>query len=173
MMEGGKGGAATGASGKKIFPLWDELPFDSEAKYHAVLHDTKGKHMLSVAGAPEVILANCHTMLQGGEIVPISEKERKELEAHFLNFSQKGLRVVALAEKHIPAKALSKSDIVNLVFVGFLGMKDALRPEVPDAMRRAIAAGMRVVMITGDHRATAQAIATEAGIFSAGSTILT
>ena len=112
-------------------------------------------------------------MLQDGASVPLSEKEREVLEHRFLRFSEKGLRVVALAEKHIPAKTLSKSDIVNLVFVGFLGMKDALRPEVPDAMRRAIAAGMRVVMITGDHRVTAQAIATEAGIFSAGSTILT
>ena len=154
-------------------PLLDELPFDSNAKYHAVLHQGKGKNVISVAGAPEVILKECHTMLQDGAIVPLSEKERKELEAHFLNFSQKGLRVVALAEKHIPAKTLSKNDVANLVFVGFLGMKDALRPEVPDAMRRAIAAGMRVVMITGDHKVTAQAIATEAGIFSAGSTIIT
>ena len=80
---------------------------------------------------------------------------------------------MALAEKHIGAKSLSKNDIGGLTFIGFLGMKDGLRPEVPDAMRRAIAAGMRVVMITGDHKVTAQAIAIDAGIFTPGSTVIT
>jgi len=68
---------------------------------------------------------------------------------------------------------LAPEEIKSLTFVGFFGMKDALRPEVRDAMQKAISAGIRVVMITGDHKVTAQAIAKEAGIYRAGDTILT
>ncbi|RJR12627.1 HAD family hydrolase [Candidatus Parcubacteria bacterium] len=154
-------------------PLLDELPFDSDAKYHAVLHEGKGKHVLSIAGAPEVLLSKCHAIRRSHAATPISEKEKAELEEQFLTMSKQGLRVVALAEKHIPAKTLTKQDVEGLTLVGFLGMKDGIRPEVPEAMRRAIAAGMRVVMITGDHKVTATAIATEAGIYKEGSTVIT
>jgi len=158
---------------EREFALLDELPFDSNAKYHAVLHQGRGRNIVSIAGAPEVILKECHGVFGKDGGVPLLAHEREALERRFLSFSEKGLRVVALAEKHIPAKTLSRTDIGGLTFVGFLAMKDALRPEVPDAMRRAMSAGMRVVMITGDHRVTAQAIATEAGIFTPGSTVMT
>lgn len=158
---------------EQALPLLDELPFDSDEKYHAVLHKGEGKHVLSVAGAPEVLLSKCHAIRHLKTIIPITAKEKKELEEHFLAMSEQGLRVVALAEKHMTAKTLTKQDVNHLTLIGFLGMKDGIRPEVPDAMERAIAAGMRVVMITGDHKVTATAIATEAGIYKEGSTVIT
>ena len=154
-------------------PLVAEFPFDSDLKYHAVLHRPHEGNLLSVVGAPEIVLARCHSMRRDGASVHLMEKDREELESRFLAMSEEGLRVVALAEKHFPTESLLRDDVHSLTFVGFLGMKDGLRPEVPEAMRRAIAAGIRVVMITGDHRVTAQAIAHEAGIYRPGTTVLT
>src|SRR3989344_5184271 len=76
-------------------------------------------------------------------------------------------------EKYHSGDLLSTDDVRGLTFVGFLGMKDGLRPEVPDAMRKALDAGVKVVMITGDHKVTALAIASEAGIFHDGEDVIT
>lgn len=154
-------------------PLVSELPFDSVVKYHAVLHREKRGLYLSVVGAPEVVLAECTHVIENGISKHLTEIERKELEMQFLRMSEDGLRVVALAEKQHIQETLSGDDIKGLTFVSFLGMKDGLRPEVPDAMRRARSAGIRVVMITGDHKVTARAIASEAGIYRAGDRVLT
>ena len=155
------------------FPLLAELPFDSSMKYHAVLHRGKNGRVLSVVGAPEVVLARSLSVRRGDAHSPLSEKERGELERRFLDMSEGGLRVVALAEKREIGEELSHTDVGGLTFVGFLGMKDGLRPEVPEAMQKSIAAGMRVVMITGDHAVTACAIAHEAGIFRPDSGVMT
>jgi P-type E1-E2 ATPase len=88
----------------------------------------------------------------------LSERERKELEATFLALSEEGLRVVAVAEKRTKVDYLRPHEVKDLEFVGFVAMKDALRPEVEAAMRKTAAAGMRVVMITGDHQVTAEAV---------------
>jgi len=150
-------------------PLIAELPFDYRLKYRANLHSLAGKQMLSVVGAPEVILERASKIWHGGEDLPLSHDEKRKLETVFLEMSRKGLRVVALAERAIVKKeGLVTEDVEHLVFVGFLGMKDALRPEVEDAMKRAREAGIKVVMITGDHMVTAEAIAREAGIYRGG-----
>ena len=154
-------------------PLISELPFDSNTKYHAVLSKMHGGNILFVAGAPEVVLTLCNKVRSHDSSLSLSEKERTELETRFLEMSKDGLRIVALAEKHHIGEMLSSEDITHLTFVGFLGMKDGLRSEVPEAMRRAIAAGMRVVMITGDHKVTARAVAREAGIYHDGDVVLT
>ncbi len=144
-------------------PLVSEIPFDYKLKYHATIHKTDGKKLLTVVGAPEVIL----------NLSQISEKERQKLESIFISMSQEGLRVVALAETDNPSETLTPERINSLTFVGFFGMKDALRPEVADAMQKATSAGIQVIMITGDHKITAQAIAKEAGIYHDGDIILT
>ena len=165
-------------------PLVGEIPFDYNLKYHATIRRTAGQKFLTVVGAPEVILNLCQ----------ITKAEKQKLESVFISMSQEGLRVVALAAHQgeprlwraetndaLASLELGRSgpevlapDIINsLTFVGFFGMKDALRPEVADAMRKATSAGIRVVMITGDHSITAQAIAQEAGIYHDGDIILT
>ncbi len=153
-------------------PLVSEISFDYKLKYHATVHNDNGKKLLSVAGAPEVIL----------DLSKISKEKRQELESVFIALSQEGLRVVALAEKNLTlhvlggvgtSETLNPKHISGLTFVGFFGMKDALRLEVADAMQKATSAGIRVVMITGDHKITACAIAKEADIYHDGDIILT
>ncbi len=162
-------------------PLVAEIPFDYKLKYHATIHrtddanlptgqaglptdrQTARQELLTVVGAPEVIL----------NLSKISKEEKQKLESVVVSMSQAGLRVIALAATNNAPETLNPENIHSLTFVGFFGMKDALRSEVADAMQKATAAGIRVVMITGDHKITAQAIAKEAGIYHDGDIILT
>jgi Ca2+-transporting ATPase len=154
-------------------PLVAEIPFDYKLKYHASLHKTGNRKMLAVVGAPEAILGLSQKIRRGGENHPLSDKEKEELEAVFHSMSEEGLRIVALAETAEAPETLTAEAVHSLTFVGFLGMKDALRPEAADAVQKAAAAGIRVVMITGDHKITARAIAKEAGIWREGEAVLT
>ncbi len=154
-------------------PILSEIPFDYKLKYHAVVHGVAGKKILTVVGAPEVILGLSDTLWHDGKNLHLGAKEREDLEAIFVRMSQEGLRVIAFAEtSDVPLELIPKT-IGSLTFVGFYGMKDALRPEVAEALRRATSAGIRVVMITGDHRITAQAIAKEARIYHDGDSVIT
>ncbi len=144
-------------------PLVNEIPFDYKLKYHATVHNDADKRFLTVVGAPEVILG----------LSKISKTEKQKLESVIASMSQEGLRIIALAEHTNAPELLIPDTIHSLTFIGFFGMKDALRPEVANAMQQATSAGIRVVMITGDHTITAQAIAKEAGIYHNGDTVLT
>ena len=154
-------------------PLISEIPFDYKLKYHATVHQTEGNLLLTVAGAPETILALCTEIRRDGKNHPLSKNEKDKLEMTFIRMSEEGLRVIAVAVRHEAPKQLKTEAIHSLSFVGFFGMQDTLRPEVKGAMQRAKDAGIRVVMITGDHKITARAIAKEAGIYQDGDTVLT
>ncbi len=158
---------------EKESPLVADFPFDYKLKYHAAVHLLDGQKFLSVAGAPEVILGLSERILRGGKNHPLLAEERLRLESVIHEMSQKGLRVIAVAELRDAPNIQSSKDVGALSFVGLFGMKDALRMEVTDGVEKAMEAGIRVVMITGDHRVTAQAIATEAGIYRDGDTVLT
>jgi len=154
-------------------PLISEIPFDYRLKYHATVHQVEDKPLLTVAGAPETMLALCTEIRRDGKNHPLSKGEKEELEATFVRMSEEGLRVIAVAVRYDVPKQLKTEFIHTLSFVGFFGMQDTLRPEVKGAMQRAKEAGIRVVMITGDHKITARAIAKEAGIYQEGDTVLT
>ena len=160
----------------KIF----ELPFDYQKKYHATIRAVDGKNFLTIVGAPEEVLELCKNIWHKNGTETLSEEKKKELEAVFHKIAQNGFRVVAYAinpdtgrsvDGNLPAGKAGA--IPSLTFVGFFGMNDALRSEVKEAMQRVRAADMRVVMITGDHRLTAQAIAKEADIWREGDNVLT
>lgn len=153
--------------------LIGELPFDYKLKYHAKAHQCNGKKTLSVVGAPETILKMSQKVWRAGKSHVLKDDEFKRLEEQFIAMSQEGLRVIALAQSHDVPNSLEANKIENLTFVGFLGMKDTLRPEAIEAVQKTASAGIRVVMITGDHKITAQAIAKEAGIYKDGDNILT
>lgn len=153
-------------------PPLSELPFDYRLKYRATVHRVDGQKLLAVIGAPEVILHLSDKVRHGGKSQDFSPEEKKELESTFLSLSHHGLRVIAFAHAHEASDAVVPEEIKGLTFDGFFAMKDALRPEVAEAMRKATEAGIRVVMITGDHKVTAEAIAKEAGIHKAGDTVL-
>jgi len=150
-----------------------EISFDYRLKYHATVYTEEGKNILTVEGAPEAVLALCTQMRRDGQNQPLREKDKEELEAILTEMSNRGLRVVAGAVREHTSSSLSPESVRDLTFVHFFGMQDILRPEVSEAMTRATSAGIKVVMITGDHWLTARAIAKEAGIWREGDEILT
>lgn len=158
---------------EKESPLLAEIPFDYRLRYHAAVHQLEDKKMLSVVGAPESVLEISKKIWRNGKSYIMEAEDKKKLESVFSEMSESGLRVVALAKTIKPPEILKGEKIKDLVFVGFFGMKDALRPEVSEALQKAISAGIKVVMITGDHKITAKAIAREAGIYHEGEEILT
>ena len=154
-------------------PVIGEIPFDYRLKYHAMLHEVGGKNFLTTIGAPEVILELSETIWLDGKRKELASADRKKLESIFYQMSQEGLRVVAFAIDPDAGKTLKPEKIRNLSFVGFYGMRDATRPEAASAIRKAEAAGVKVVMITGDHKITAQTIAKDIGIWHEGDEVLT
>ncbi len=155
------------------YPLIDEMPFDYRLKFHAAVRRVRGRSHLAVVGAPEEILKRSSTVWLSGREKTISADERAELAKVAEGMSRDGLRVIAFAGSRCRLKAIDPSVLPALAFIGFFGMKDGLRPEVKEALIRAQSAGIRVVMITGDHRLTAEAVAREAGIRVDGEDILT
>ena len=158
---------------EKETPKIFELPFDYRRKYHAVIRSVDEKNFLTVVGAPENVLRLCKKSWHKEGTKTLTEENKKELEAVFHRFARSGFRVVAYAVNPDTERVVDKEALPPLAFVGFFGIKDALRGEVKEAVQRVREAGMRVVMITGDHRFTAQAIAKEADIWREGDYILT
>jgi Ca2+-transporting ATPase len=154
-------------------PFLSEIPFSYKTKYRAVLNKMSNGHLLSAIGAPEEILKFSKKIWRDGKEHSLTEKDREELESRLLAMSEEGLRVVAVSERHTSHDVIDSENVHDMVFVGFFGMKDALRPEVASSTKKAVAAGMRVVMITGDYEITARAIAREAGIYRDGDSVLT
>ncbi|MEK7174697.1 MAG: HAD-IC family P-type ATPase [Patescibacteria group bacterium] len=177
--------AAIGVFGQKIgfhrgdlereWPLTVEVPFDYRLKYHAAAHIEDHHEFVTVVGAPEVVIAASTKWLIAGKHEAFTASERKDAEETLARVSLEGFRVVAFAFREVPLRAKGDTplEVRDLVFGGFYAIEDSLRPEVPEAMARAAAAGVRVVMLTGDHRLTAQAIAKEAGIWKEGDEVLT
>lgn len=153
-------------------PLVSEIPFDYRLKYHATAYRAAGGDSLIVSGAPEAVLALSTHMRRDGKSHQLQHADRTHLEQAFMAMSERGLRVVALAVRDTFSDPLEEESVRGLTFVAFLGMQDVLRPEAADALARASAACIRVVMITGDHELTARAIAREAGIWRKGDGLL-
>ncbi len=154
-------------------PLITDMPFDYRLKYHAFVFGTAKKRMLAAVGAPEAILGLCSKVRHGGAVRELSRDERVRIEGEIAVMSAGGLRVIAFAERSDAPRDIEQEKLEGLTFGGFYGMRDTMRPEVAEAMQKARDAGIRVVMITGDHKITAAAIAKEAGIYREGDTVLT
>ncbi len=145
-------------------PVLYEIPFDAERKMMSVVveaHD--GRPAMYVKGAPEVILERCSSEQIDGALRPLERSRRETLLLQSATMAADALRVLTLASKPVvePVAAASETD---LIFLGLQGMKDPPREEAREAVRRCFLAGIRPVMITGDHAATALAIARELGI---------
>lgn len=154
-------------------PLVLDLPFDHLTKYHVTIRQSDQNNFLSLTGAPEIVLEKCDQIYRAGKIEKITEADKKELTKVFLKLSSAGLRIIACAVNQKTTLAISAEKLPSLAFVGFLGLQDALRAGVRDTVSQVSAAGMRVIMITGDHPVTALAIAKEAGIASGIDAVLT
>ncbi len=152
-----------------------EIPFDYTTKYHATAHSKNNMQFITVVGAPEVVMSFSRTIYKNGKAEPLTPKEKSELEKVFFRMLEKGMRVVAFGTAELPkdSKFETHDHIPQLTLGGMYGIQDGLREEVPEAIAQAQAAGIRVVLITGDHKITATALAQEAGIYREGHEVLT
>jgi len=150
-----------------------EIPFNSSLKYHAVVNQVEGKPVISLTGAPEVILEYCKTMWKDGKEISISSAEHAKLHETLKEISQEGLRVLALATCFKSPDVFDPNTLPPLCFVGFVGIVDGIRQEVSQAVKDGMEAGVRFVMITGDHVETARAIAKKIGIYRHGDHVVT
>ena len=148
-------------------PRIGEAPFDSGRKMMSTVHETENGFVQYTKGAPDVILGRCTKALVGGKIVPFTEELKTAALKDNKRMADKALRVLAAAMKIHERKPsdFSPEALENdLVFIGLTGMIDPVRPEVRDAIAQCRKAGITPIMITGDHKDTAVAIATELGI---------
>lgn len=154
-----------------------EIPFTSERKMMSVIcEDPKGKRALYLKGAPDVVLGRCGYILVNGRIEPMTAGYRDKILSVNERYANMALRVLALAFKEVQTVSPKNrpEDLErNLVFAGLAGMIDPPREEAKTAIRLAKTAGIKTVMITGDHRATASAVAKELGLMDQNSKVLT
>ncbi len=148
-----------------------EIPFDSERKRMSMLRETPEGRKLFVKGGVDILLKRSEWALMKGEKIPLSEKLKVEIEAANQNFASQALRVIAVCFRDVSVdEPLEESLEKNLVFAGLLAMMDPPRPEAKKSIAVCREAGIRTVMITGDHKETAMAVARELGLFEAGAT---
>ncbi|MCK8817477.1 cation-translocating P-type ATPase [Natroniella sulfidigena] len=138
----------------------EEIAFDSEAKKMTVIcQDDSNNYSINVKGAPDVILAKCSKIFDGEQVRKLTTKDRKKITEQVQEMGNKALRVMGFAYKKLDYKPTTDHIIEeNLVFVGLTGMIDPPRPKVKDAIKQCHQAGIKVIMITGDHKRTAKAI---------------
>ena len=157
-------GLDTGAI-RQEYERISEVPFDSDRKLMSTEHMLDGQYTMIVKGACDVLLDRITAIKENGTIREITQKDRDNIEEANRSFSQNGLRVLAFAFKTFDERReLSYEDEYELVFTGLTAMMDPPREESADAVSECISAGIRPVMITGDHKVTAAAIARRIGI---------
>ncbi len=157
-------------------PRVDEAPFDSGRKMMSTVHAAQGKFVQYTKGGPDVVLARCTKYLENGVEKPMTEEKRAQIMAQNKAMADKALRVLAAAKRDWAEKPTDNTPEfleTDLCFVGLTGMIDPVRPEVKAAIEECRTAGIRPVMITGDHKDTAVAIAKELGIISDASEAIT
>ena len=163
---------------EREMPRAAELPFDSDRKLMSTVHplpEHPGRYRVMVKGAPDVLLSRCTHMLAGGA-VPLTASLARDAEAANASMAEQALRVLACGYKDVdrlPSSPASQELETGLTFAGLVGMIDPPRMEVKEAVARCYAAGIRPVMITGDHKLTAVAIAKELDIFRSGDLAIT
>ena len=161
---------------KRSFVRCGEAPFDSLRKMMSTVHLTENGCVQYTKGAPDVVLGRCTHLLRDGKMVPMTENDRTELLRANKAMADRALRVLAVAERHWFDRPLSYEPAEleqGLCFTGLCGMIDPVRPEVKDAIVECRKAGIRPIMITGDHVDTAVAIARELGILREGDRAIT
>ena len=161
-------GQVTRADGHPGWRRGAALPFEPSRSYHATLGSSRNGTLLSVKGAPEVILPRCASW-RGRSLHPAA---RKRLSAQLDRLTSEGYRVLAVAENPVTAHLqLADDEVTNLAFAGFVAFGDPVRTTAGASVRELREAGVHVVMITGDHPATAAAIAAELDVLNGGTVV--
>ncbi len=154
---------------EKLTPRVDEAPFDSGRKMMSTIHAVDGGFVQYTKGGPDVVLGRCAYYYEDGKVLPMTEEKRQQIMATNKAMADRALRVLAAAKRDWAARPEQNTPEYleqDLVFLGLTGMIDPVRPEVKAAIEECRSAGIRPVMITGDHKDTAVAIAKELGIIT-------
>ena len=154
---------------EKMQPRVAEAPFDSGRKMMSTIHKCGDAFVQYTKGAPDEVLRRCISYEQDGKILPMTEEKRREILDKNHSMADKALRVLAAAKRNwnaVPEDVTPENLEQDLCFIGLTGMIDPIRPEVKAAIAECRSAGIRPVMITGDHKDTAVAIARDLGIIS-------
>ena len=159
------------------YPRLQEIPFDSERKRMATVNQwTDGKYLVNVKGGTDEILSVTTRIVVHGQVRPITTEDIETIKRENHHMAQSALRVLAIAYKPLdvlPSEPTIEQLESDLIFIGLIGMIDPARPEVVEAVAKCKTAGIRPVMITGDHKVTAVAIADEIDIFNDGDMSIT
>ena len=150
-----------------MFPRVAEIPFDSDRKLMTTVHEENGNYVVYTKGGVDELLANCNSYILEGDIKTDLEEYKEIIRKYNIEMAQNALRVLAMAYKvldHKPTAEEIKELESNLTYIGMVGMIDPPRLEVKDAVQECKEAGIKTVMITGDHKITAIAIAKSLGI---------
>jgi calcium-translocating P-type ATPase len=167
------------------YPRVDEVPFDADRKRQVTIHDTPRGLVLYAKGAVETLLPLCRHVQLGERLQPLSAEWKKNILAAQDALADEGLRVLAFAYRHVAASLADATASLgetrprdpsqleeDLVFTSLVGLEDPPRPEVPAAIRKCKEAGIKVIMVTGDHPHTAQAIARQIGLTETASPVV-
>ena len=161
----GKRYGVEAAEVRRLSPRKGEIPFDSDRKMMSTLHRDDGENRMIVKGAIDCLMARTEWIWTSSGVRELTEKDKEIIRQQNQDFSMEGLRVLAFAYRDIPDKhRLTEGDENHLVFLGLIAMMDPPREESKAAVAECIKAGIRPVMITGDHKITAAAIAKRIGI---------
>lgn len=150
-----------------MFPRVAEIPFDSDRKLMTTVHEENGQYVVYTKGGVDELLANCNSYILEGDIKTDLEEYKEIIRRYNMEMAQNALRVLAMAYKvldHKPTAEEIKELESNLTYIGMVGMIDPPRLEVKDAVQECKEAGIKTIMITGDHKITAIAIAKSLGI---------
>ena len=153
----------------------EEIPFSSERKRMTTIHRTSGADTAYMKGAPELVLGRCTHILDGSGVRPLGEGDRAAVLRANEEMAKAALRVLAVASRVLPAGTAYEEDAVEngMVFLGLAGMMDPPRQEAIEAIAVCKRVHIKLVMITGDHKLTALAVAREMGIYHEGDRVLT
>lgn len=153
---------------RRAFPLFATLAFDPQHRYRASLYSDANAPdpILFVVGAPEALLPKSSEFSTGTERHPLSEHAREALLGRVAEAASRGIRVLVVCSRHLPrsARTITRQDVAHLTFLALLHFEDPVRPEAPEAIRSLRAAGVRVLLLTGDHRGTAEAVSRATGV---------
>ena len=151
---------------RRTFQREIELPFDSDRKLMSTVHTINGRRLILTKGGPDIMFGRSNSVLIDGKEEPLSDAHLKMFEQANEDFSNQALRVLAYGYRELPEgqASIDESDEYELTLVGLTAMIDPPREEVYEAVKNAKSAGIKTVMITGDHKTTAQAIGRDIGI---------
>jgi len=162
---------------KNNFKFIEELPFDSDRKRMSVIfkNRTNKKTQAYVKGAPDLLLKVCDRIIKNGKITKLTKQDKEKIIKMNDSFAENALRVLGLAYRELPdLKKYTLSNVEkNLIFIGLVGMIDPPRDEVKQAVEQCQEAGIKIMIITGDHAITTKATAQQIGLFKKGDIMLT